>query len=259
MIRIHISTIALILLLGNIASARTMGSLAGTITDEHGKPVQFATIRILGTSPARGAITKENGSFLIPGITAGIYSIQITEVRYKARIQNDIHISADTTTTANVCLSLASLHIHSGTLYDPVSTTKGRTSNAAEISGETRTAIQGKNVVTSPSTHTTVAVSCIHYYRGRRATETSMRSENIGIAPSGFDDIRNAHLSDKHSNIPIRLGLVIVTAQEEPIARPERVGKQVTICSHCEEYQGTRNDFAEPADQDMNITYPELR
>lgn len=228
MIRIHITTIALLLLLGNIASAQTMGSLAGTITDAQGKPVRFATVRILGTSPARGAITKENGSFLIEGIRAGVYNIQITEVRYTTRIQDDIHISADTTTTVNVSLSLASLHIYSDTLYGPVSTTKGRTSDIEGISGEKRTAIQGKNISTSPSTHTNVGVSCIHYDRGGRATETSMRCEDIDIIRPWHDTIEKEDLAGEYPDILI-VSSGFGADYPDLVMEPDQVKKQVSV------------------------------
>lgn len=289
MTRLSIATIALLLVVGNIASSQTTGSLAGTITDENGKPIAGATVRILGTSPARGAITRQNGSFRIAGIRAEAYSIQITSVGCKIHIQNDVFIRADTTATVNACLVRAPVHIDSDTLYDTLPPPKRRKSDSAVISNANRTTIRGTNILPLPCP--AVGVNCT-YFPGRRATETAMRAEAIELPLSRYDITRDnsgrkspdiltvssgiaGDYMDTHPEYgdgdsllaallqqpPIRLGPVIVTAQAPIVVPPERVGKAVSICScgHGKKRAENCGHFSESPTREIDIIRPELR
>lgn len=67
----------------SLAWAGTNGNLTGTVKDKDGKPVQGATIRVLGT--VRGAKAKSNGEYLIINIPAGTYTVKVTAVGYKRK------------------------------------------------------------------------------------------------------------------------------------------------------------------------------
>ncbi len=291
MTRLSITTIALLLLLGHIASGQTTGSLAGTITDEYGKPVIGATVRLLGTSPARGAITRQNGSFLIPGIRAGVYSIQLTSIGYRVNIQSDIRISADTTVTVNACLVMEPVHMDIDTIHTLLLPTEESrsTSEPGESFNANRTRIQRADI--PPPPRPARGVSCFNV-RGGRATETSMRVQAIDLSSSGYKDIKRENFPcespdiiivssgiagdymDTHpqcedgvsspdvplQRFPLRLDPVIVTAQE-PVVRPERVGKQTTICScgHGTKTFRACGDSTESPVQEIQSIRPELR
>ncbi len=66
------------LLLPIAAQAEVHGALKGTVTDEGGKPLPGATVKVLGTK--KGAKTKPNGSFLINNLVGNVYSIKVTYV-----------------------------------------------------------------------------------------------------------------------------------------------------------------------------------
>jgi len=86
--------------------AGTNGNLTGTVKDTEGKPVQGATIRVMGT--VRGAKAKSNGEYLIINIPAGTYTVKVTAVGYKEK-NIEVSIRADHTTTLNIVLESAEI------------------------------------------------------------------------------------------------------------------------------------------------------
>lgn len=93
-----------IILACGVLWAGTNGNLTGTVKDKDGKPVQGATIRVMGT--VRGAKAKSNGEYLIINIPAGTYTIKVTAVGYK-ETNVEATIRADQTTTLNIVLESA--------------------------------------------------------------------------------------------------------------------------------------------------------
>lgn len=89
-----------------VAWAGTNGNLTGTVKDTEGKPVQGATIRVLGT--VRGAKAKSNGEYLVINIPAGTYTVKVTAIGYKEK-DIEVTIRADQTTTLNVVLESAEI------------------------------------------------------------------------------------------------------------------------------------------------------
>ena len=172
---IYITTILFLLCLANIGFSQTVGSLAGTIKNEKGDPIRGATVRILGTSPLRGAVTKENGEFLVAGIRAGLYGIQITSVGYKPYVKENVRISVDMTTTINILLASAPPHVDTILVYSRADPASG---NPERMQQSARTNIQGAAAL--GSTNANVAGDVV--MRGGRASETSIRVDGISVS-----------------------------------------------------------------------------
>lgn len=72
--------LALVLILAalapSVAAAQATGTLTGRVFDMQGRPVSGATIKVVGTSPLRGAIAKSDGHYIVTGIPVGIYTLQ---------------------------------------------------------------------------------------------------------------------------------------------------------------------------------------
>ncbi len=83
---------------------QTVGTLAGRVTTAAGDPVQRATIRVLGISPARGAVSKADGSYLIAGLRAGTYDVAVRTQFYREERRAGVRINIDSTTTLDVTL-----------------------------------------------------------------------------------------------------------------------------------------------------------
>jgi|GEM_PF-7054324 len=82
---------------------QTTGTLTGRITAE-GRPVSGAIIRVLGSSPARGAIAKADGSYLIAGLRAGAYDITVEALSWRKERRAGVRINIDSTTRLDVVL-----------------------------------------------------------------------------------------------------------------------------------------------------------
>jgi outer membrane receptor protein involved in Fe transport len=66
--------------------ARAAGSLTGTVTDAAtGKPISYATVAVLDGAGKviNGGVCGDDGKFVLPGIPAGTYTVQVTFLGYK--------------------------------------------------------------------------------------------------------------------------------------------------------------------------------
>jgi ferric enterobactin receptor len=67
------------------------GEIRGTVLDESGAPVVRASIAVRSKADSAlvaGAIASENGGFRIPGLRPGMYSLRITSLGFRPRIQD---------------------------------------------------------------------------------------------------------------------------------------------------------------------------
>lgn len=167
------------------AQAQRTGTLAGKITGQDGKAIRGATIRILGTSPARGAISTDDGSYRIVGITADVYDIEVSSVGYEKATRRDVRISVDQTTTLNVTLGTGAVRADSvyvtatRDVIRPEKAGKTTTITQADMNRSARTNIQG--AVALSGGVTTAGVNGFSI-RGGRANETSVRVDGIEVS-----------------------------------------------------------------------------
>lgn len=164
------------------AMAQITGQLAGKVTDDAGKPVIGATIRILGTK--QGGFSKApDGHFLIAGIRAGQYDIEVYAVGLKRDTQN-VHISIDQVTTLNVKLTTGAVQGKTVTIIGNRQIIRGqaatvRSTTADDIAKSARTDITG--AVSLESGVTTGGVNGFSI-RGGRSTETSIRVDGVKVS-----------------------------------------------------------------------------
>ncbi len=179
-------SLATVALLAPLAvQAQTVGTLAGKVTNEKGESVRGATIKILGTSPTRGAVSKEDGSFLIAGVRADVYDIQITSVGYSTYLNKGVRISVDQTTTLNARLQSSVSRTDSVFVSARADVVVAeRVGKQTSMTGEqmqrsARTNIQGAVALSSGVTTGGVNGFSI---RGGRANETSIRVDGVEVS-----------------------------------------------------------------------------
>ncbi len=86
------------------AQAPAPGSIRGAVVDkEFNTPIAGATVSVLNTS-AR-AVTGENGSYVIPNLAAGSYTIVITKEGYVRGVKANVVVSAGRLVDADVALA----------------------------------------------------------------------------------------------------------------------------------------------------------
>jgi hypothetical protein len=163
--------------------AQTTGTLAGKVTGEDGKAVPGATIKVLGTTPLRGAVAKTDGSYLIAGIRAGEYDVQVSAVGYKSEIRPKVRISIDQETHIDFRIGQGSKTADTLVVVarrtPPInigSTTKTQSISGEDIQRSARTSIQSAMALNSGVT--TAGVNGISI-RGGRASETSIRVDGV--------------------------------------------------------------------------------
>lgn len=83
--------------------AGTTGKLAGRVTDEDGKPIEFAAIMIIGEQI--GTETNANGVYTIINIPPGIYDVACMLSGYQQTKATNVKINLDLTTMQNFTLS----------------------------------------------------------------------------------------------------------------------------------------------------------
>ncbi|MFN4767902.1 MAG: TonB-dependent receptor [Ignavibacteria bacterium] len=88
------------------AIAGLYGTLSGKVTDDKGKPVVGATVRVQGTT--RGAFVKADGKYIVVNIPAGTYTVVFKAVNYKD-FKATVSISADQTTELNARMQEATV------------------------------------------------------------------------------------------------------------------------------------------------------
>ncbi len=96
---------ALLFLCSTSIFAQSTGSIGGTVIDaKDNTPLIGATIKIVGSN--QGAITDDNGDYIILNVDVGTYDIEASYVGYDKRIQRGLRVSVDTKSKADFALTI---------------------------------------------------------------------------------------------------------------------------------------------------------
>jgi outer membrane receptor protein involved in Fe transport len=101
--------------IGLVLNAGTTGQLAGKVRDDQGKEVP-ANIILDGTQI--GAMTRDNGQYIIINIPPGTYDVKCLSMGYGTQIVQGIQIGVDETTTLNFTLSRDALALEGITIIE---------------------------------------------------------------------------------------------------------------------------------------------
>jgi carboxypeptidase family protein/TonB-dependent receptor-like protein len=82
----------------------TTGTIAGTVTDERGRPIADAVVTAQSPQGARRAISDKNGFFIIPFLTPGTYTLQIIAAGFSTVVQDDIVVKLNQKTTVKYAM-----------------------------------------------------------------------------------------------------------------------------------------------------------
>jgi len=108
------AVVVAIAIMSPIARAGTTGKLTGVVHDDKGKPVVGANVRLEGLRI--GALTDEEGRYLIIGIPAGEYPVRANMMGFGGFVAEKVAIRPDFTTELNITLKteaveLAEVHV----------------------------------------------------------------------------------------------------------------------------------------------------
>lgn len=89
----------------------TTSSLNGTVTDSSGATVTGATVTVIQTGQAQTFTTKtdDKGYWNLPSMSAGVYSVTVTQSGFKTQTINNVKIDAGVPATVNATLELGAI------------------------------------------------------------------------------------------------------------------------------------------------------
>jgi Carboxypeptidase regulatory-like domain len=109
--RLHVGALvclgALILILANATNAQTFrGTILGTVTDSSGAAVVSATVTVknTGTGLTRTVSTAEDGSYAVPELPIGTYSVTVSVTGFKSGVVSGITLEVSSEFRADVVL-----------------------------------------------------------------------------------------------------------------------------------------------------------
>lgn len=161
--------------------AQITGALSGKVTDDDGKAVAGATIRIGGTT--QGGISKPDGKFLINGIRAGDYEITVTGVGYQP-FKRNVRISVDQVTELKVTLTTKTVvgkEITVSAKKDVI--VPEQTGTIRKVDGDALAKGSRISVIDAVALTSSVNTTAQNGFgiRGGRATETSVRVDGVSV------------------------------------------------------------------------------
>src|SRR5712671_978852 len=71
------------------------GRIRGTVRDAHSSPLSGAVIRVTGPSPARRAVTAEDGSYAFTNLAPGTYTVSVSLPGVRTQSRQGVQVAAD--------------------------------------------------------------------------------------------------------------------------------------------------------------------
>jgi iron complex outermembrane receptor protein len=125
------------------------GTIEGTVRAAGGVALENVRVAVTGTS--RGAVTRSDGHYVIPGIAPGIYRVRAVRLGYAAR-EAPITVTAEQTTTLDFELT------PSATLLNPVVSIGYGTQQRSDVTGSI-TSVSSSEIETMPVQRVEMALS----------------------------------------------------------------------------------------------------
>src|SRR5580658_10608085 len=114
-----------------LAAQQILGAITGTVKDASGAAVPGATVKAINTATNLEvtAKTESNGSYLVPNLPAGTYTLAITKEGFETESHTEVLVNGDRTTTVNGSLQIGAVSTTVGVTAVPmmnqVDTTNG--------------------------------------------------------------------------------------------------------------------------------------
>jgi len=82
---------------GDSSQYPAMGQLTGRVTDEHGAPIQYATVRVLGLGMGIGEASHADGKYDL-NVPVGTHTVRCIMYGYVRQSRDSVHVSRHHTT-----------------------------------------------------------------------------------------------------------------------------------------------------------------
>jgi Carboxypeptidase regulatory-like domain/TonB dependent receptor len=199
-IRVVLGTLsALILLVVNMASQTTSGTILGTVFDPSGAVVASAKITVvnLGTDQSRTELTNSSGDYVVQDLVAGTYQVRVEAAGFKTFVDTGLTLESQTILRVNAKLT--------------VGRTGGGASETIEVRGTAPVITTETGTVTAQVEKQAITDLPLNY----RAVDTSPLSlvqtvpgvqvdPNFNISISGSNPAQNETSVDGFSVVDVR-------------------------------------------------------
>jgi hypothetical protein len=103
-----ITTVVMTMLFCLTAFGQVTAALSGTVTDPNGAVVPGAsvTVKSIATGNEFRAVTTSQGTYIVPSLNPGVYSLTVTATGFKSVTVEGIKIDTGTPANADVALEL---------------------------------------------------------------------------------------------------------------------------------------------------------
>ena len=131
--------LAILLVLQTGSAQQTLGGIIGTVTDASGSTLQGVTVKVVqdGTSLTRTTVTSSNGSYALPDLPIGTYTVSFSHDGFDTANYPGIGIQADRTITLSAPLKVGgvneSVTVEATPLLNAADTTNGYVLEKAQI------------------------------------------------------------------------------------------------------------------------------
>ncbi len=180
-----------LLLLLTATGALAQGRIVGVVKDNTGETLPGANLVVVGTS--QGAVSDADGNYVIAGLRAGAYNVQITYIGYESKLFTAIRVRDGADTRLDVTLSETGLDaidevvvVGERPLVDVEASTSSSTVTREQIEAAPVRGVQG--VVGSQQGVTLDPTGL--YIRGGRASETGFIVDGVSakdpLSGTGF-------------------------------------------------------------------------
>lgn len=105
-----ILAIALLAICQSSIFAQTTGSISGTVLDQNGAVVPNATVVVKGEGGQEfTAVTKDNGTYIIPAVANGNYTVTVTADGFKKYVTTSVKVDVGTPLTVDAALEVGNV------------------------------------------------------------------------------------------------------------------------------------------------------
>ena len=131
--------LAFLLFVQSGTAQQTLGGIVGTVTDASGSSLQGATVKVVqdGTSLTRSAVSSSNGSYALPDLPIGTYTVSFSHDGFDTANYPNIVIQADRTVSLPAQMKVGgvneSVTVDATPLLNAVDTTNGYVVEKAQI------------------------------------------------------------------------------------------------------------------------------
>jgi hypothetical protein len=122
-----------------LAAQQILGAITGTVKDSASASVPGATVKAINTATNLEVTAKSeaNGSYLIPNLPAGTYTLAITKEGFETESHSEVLVNSDRTTTINGSLQVGAVattvNVAAVALMNQVDATNGYVVDSATI------------------------------------------------------------------------------------------------------------------------------